>query len=70
MRQGASPEEACKKTCERIIKKRGEKGKEVQVGFIALSNKGEFGGYAIQKGFTYAIQSKDGVKVYDSKSLY
>lgn len=70
MRQGLSPEEACKKTCERIIKKRGEKGKEVQVGFIALSNKGEFGGYAIQKGFTYAIQSNDGVKVYDSKSLF
>jgi len=70
MRHGYSPEEACKKTCERIIKKRGEKAKDVQVGFIALNNKGEFGGYAIQKGFTYAVQSKAGVKVYSSKSFY
>lgn len=70
MRHGYSPEEACKKTCERIIKKRGEKAKDVQVGFIALNNKGEFGGYAIQKGFTYAIQTKAGVKVYNSKSFY
>ena len=70
MRQGHSPEEACKRTCERIIKKRGEKAKEVQVGFIALNNKGEYGGYAIQKGFTYVVQSADGVKVVDSKSFY
>ena len=70
MRQGFSPEEACKKTCERIIKKRGEKAKEIQVGFIALNNKGAFAGYAIQKGFTYAVQSKKGVKVYDAKSVY
>jgi len=70
MRHGYSPEEACKKTCERIIKKRGEKAKDVQVGFIALNNKGEFGGYAIQKGFTYAVQSKAGVRVYSSKSFY
>lgn len=70
MRQGFSPEEACKKTCERIIKKRGEEAKEIQVGFIALNNKGEFGGYAIQKNFTYAVQSNEGVKVYDAKSLY
>lgn len=70
MRQGLSPGEACKKTCERIIKKRGEKAKDIQVGFIALNNKGEFGGYAIQKGFTYAVQSKAGVKIYDAKSFY
>ena len=70
MRQGFSPEEACKKTCERIIKKRGEKAKEIQVGFIALNNKGAFGGYAIQKNFTYAVQSKEGAKVYNCRSLY
>jgi N4-(beta-N-acetylglucosaminyl)-L-asparaginase len=70
MRQGLSPEQACKKTVERIVRKRGEKAKELQVGFIALNNKGEFGGYALQKGFTYAVQSKAGVKVYNSKSIY
>lgn len=70
MRQGHSPEEACKKTCERIIKKRGEKAKEIQVGFIALNNKGEFGGYAIQKGFTYAVQDNNGSRIFDSKYFY
>jgi N4-(beta-N-acetylglucosaminyl)-L-asparaginase len=70
MRQGMSPEQACKKTVERIVRKRGAKAKEVQVGFIALNTKGEFGGYALQKGFTYAVHSKAGVKVYNSKSIY
>lgn len=70
MRQGLSPEQACKKTVERIVKKRGAEARSLQVGFIALSNSGEFGGYALQKGFTYAVQSKAGVKVYDSKSLF
>ena len=70
MRQGMSPEIACKKTVERIIRKRGVKAKDVQVGFIALNTKGDFGGYALQKGFTYAVHSKAGVKVYNAKSIY
>lgn len=70
MRQGLSPEEACRRTVQRIVKKRGAKAKELQVGYIAINNKGQFGGYALQKGFTYAVQSKAGVKVYHSKSIY
>jgi N4-(beta-N-acetylglucosaminyl)-L-asparaginase len=70
MRQGMSPELACKRTVERIVKKRGAKAKDLQVGFIALNTKGEFGGYALQKEFTYAVQSKAGVKVYKAKSIY
>ena len=70
MRQGLTPEQACKKTVERIIKKRGAKAKDVQVGFLALNTKGQFGAYALQKGFTYAVQSNAGVKVYESPSSY
>ena len=70
MRQGFSPEMACKKTVERIIKKQGEKAKNLQVGFIAVNKAGNFGGYALQKGFTYAVQTKAGSKVYDAKSVY
>lgn len=70
MRQGLSPEQACKKTVERIVRKRGEKARELQVGFIAVNNKGEYGGYALQKGFTYAVQTKAGTKVYHSKSIF
>ena len=55
MRQGHSPEEACKKAVERIIKIKGNKAKEIQVGFIAINKQGEYGGYCIQKGFNFAV---------------
>ena len=67
MRQGISPELACKKAVERMIKLRGDKARSLQVGFLALNKKGQFGGWAIQKGFTYAVQTAAGIKVYDSK---
>lgn len=70
MRQGKSPKEACKAAVQRIIRKKGEKAKDLQVGFIALNKKGEYGGYAIQGGFTYAIHSKAGVKVFHAESFY
>jgi N4-(beta-N-acetylglucosaminyl)-L-asparaginase len=55
MRQGLSPETACKKAVERIIKIKGASAKDIQVGFIALNKKGEYGGYCIQKGFDFAV---------------
>ena len=56
MRQGLSPENACKKAVERIIKIKGSKAaKEIQVGFIAINKQGEYGGYCIQKGFNFAV---------------
>src|SRR5215218_9427783 len=70
MRQGMSPDLACKKTVERIVRKRGNKAKDVQVGFIAVNTKGGYGGYALQKGFTYAVHSKMGNQVFDAKSIY
>ncbi|MFN2458641.1 MAG: N(4)-(beta-N-acetylglucosaminyl)-L-asparaginase [Chitinophagaceae bacterium] len=70
MRQGLRPEEACKRTVERIVKKRGAKAKGLQVGYIAVNKKGEFGGYALQKGFTYAVQRNAGSKIYNAKSIW
>jgi N4-(beta-N-acetylglucosaminyl)-L-asparaginase len=55
MRQGLSPEAACKKAVERIIKIKGAKAKDIQVGFIAINKQGEYGGYCIQKGFNFAV---------------
>jgi N4-(beta-N-acetylglucosaminyl)-L-asparaginase len=55
MRQGLSPENACRKAIERIIRIKGSKAKEIQVAFIAISKNGEHGAYAIQKGFNYAV---------------
>ncbi len=67
MRQGYSPEMACKKAVERILKLRGAKVKGIQVGFLALNKKGQFGGYSLEKGFNYAVQTSTGSKVYDGK---
>ena len=57
MRQGISPHEACKQAVERIIKKHKDI-KGVQVGFIAINKKGQFGSYSVYKGFNYAIQDQ------------
>ena len=59
MRQGYSPEAACKEAVERIIKKKPAIAKEIQVGFLALNKKGEYGSYALQSGFTYAVCNKE-----------
>jgi N4-(beta-N-acetylglucosaminyl)-L-asparaginase len=55
MRQGLSPEDACKEAVNRIIKKKPEIAKTIQVGFLAINKKGEYGAYAIQSGFSYAV---------------
>jgi len=55
MRQGYSPEDACKEAVMRIIKKKAKSTKDLQVGFLALNKNGEYGAYAIQQGFTFAV---------------
>jgi N4-(beta-N-acetylglucosaminyl)-L-asparaginase len=55
MRQGHSPEDACRAAVERILKRRPELSKDTQVGFLALDRHGEVGAWAIQKGFSYAV---------------
>ncbi len=70
MRQGLSPNEACKKAVERIIKIKGNKAKEIQVGFIAINKKGETGAYCIQKGFSYALKTKEQEKMVVPPSYY
>jgi N4-(beta-N-acetylglucosaminyl)-L-asparaginase len=70
MRRGLTPEDACKRAIERIVAKNPNMAKDVQVGFLALNKNGEYGAYALQKGFTYAVRNGNEDKVYDSKSLY
>ena len=59
MRQGNSPYDACKKVVERIAKRDIEKAKKIQIGFLALDNKGNYGAYALQKGFSFAVRSEN-----------
>lgn len=69
MRQGKSPEKACKAAVERIMK-RFKGFEKIQVGFLALNKKGEYGAYCIQKGFNYAVYSeKTPNQLFDGKSM-
>jgi N4-(beta-N-acetylglucosaminyl)-L-asparaginase len=70
MRQGMDPETACKKAVQRIIDRNPVAAKEVQVGFLALNKKGEFGAYALQEGFSYAVKNGKEERVYQAKFMY
>ena len=71
MRQGYSPDDACKAAVMRIIKKKPEIAKQIQVGFLAINKQGIYGAYAIQKGFSFAVCDKDDQSLLiQSKSYY
>ncbi len=57
MRNGKSPQEACEETVARIRKKH-DNIENLQVGFIALNKKGEYGAYSLYSGFSYALKNK------------
>ena len=63
MRQGRSPEDACKEAVERVYKKQYKRAAEIQVGFIALNKTGAYGAYCLQKGFSYAVHTINGNKL-------
>jgi N4-(beta-N-acetylglucosaminyl)-L-asparaginase len=56
MRQGKSPQEACKLAVERVIE-RNLGNKDFQVAVVALNKNGETGGYAIHDGFSYMVNA-------------
>jgi N4-(beta-N-acetylglucosaminyl)-L-asparaginase len=58
MRIGKSPQEACEAAIERIIEKHDDVT-NLQVGYLALNKDGEYGGYAVYDGFTYAVRSNE-----------
>ncbi|MGA8264177.1 MAG: isoaspartyl peptidase/L-asparaginase, partial [Ignavibacteriaceae bacterium] len=66
MRAGKTPDEACKMAVERIMAK-NMKYEGLQVGFIALNKYGEVGGYAIKKGFQYALYADEKNQLIDVK---
>jgi isoaspartyl peptidase/L-asparaginase-like protein (Ntn-hydrolase superfamily) len=66
MRNGSSPQEACRIAIERI-KKSNKDLKDLQVGFIAMNKKGEIGSYSLYSGFNYAYQDAQESKLIDSK---
>jgi len=54
MRQGRSPQEACRETVRRCIRHQ-QREVPTQCGFIACNREGEIGGASVRKGFQYAV---------------
>lgn len=70
MRSGLSPEAACKKIIERIVSIKKDKAKNIQVAFIAIDKGGNYGAYAIQPGFNYAIRTNNTDQLFHAKSHF
>lgn len=56
MREGFSPQEACRIATERIAKL-NKKNEDIQIGYIALRKDGEIGAYSLYPNFTYCLAS-------------
>lgn len=68
MRQGNSPQDACRLATERVIQKNPD-WKQFQVGFIAIDKLGRVGSYCIQPGFGYAVyDGKNGNRMVPAPS--
>ncbi len=70
MRQGRSPEQACTEAVKRIVDRNPAAAKEIQVGFVAISKKGEVGAFSIQKGFSYSVTNAKINETFPAKSFF
>lgn len=72
MRIGRSPEHACREAIRRIVKRDPAKAKDMQVGFVALSRRGEIGAFSIVKGFTFSVTNVryPNGKIFEAKSWF
>jgi isoaspartyl peptidase/L-asparaginase-like protein (Ntn-hydrolase superfamily) len=68
MRQGNSPQQACEKAVRRISKQKN--AKDIQIGFLAISKKGEVGAYSLQPGFNFAQYAQGTNQMKDVGSFY
>ncbi|SDR18400.1 N4-(beta-N-acetylglucosaminyl)-L-asparaginase [Pseudoxanthomonas sp. CF385] len=71
MRQGRAPADACREAIERVVRKRPEASKSLQVCFLALNRHGEVGAFALHAGFEYAVcDAKKQDVLHASGSIY
>ena len=71
MRQGRSPAQACREAIARVVRKRPEASRTLQVCFLAMDRQGEVGAFALHRGFVYAVcdaQRQDDLR--DAASVY
>lgn len=67
MRGGMGPEDACKEVVNRIIRVHPDLS-GLQVGFLALTKNGAFGGYSVYNGFNFAITNPLTSELVDAPS--
>src|SRR5690606_18293464 len=73
MRQGRTPQRACEEAVRRIVKftqQRKKDLKNIQVGFIALDKRGEYGAYCINGGFHSAKHDAQGNELIKGDSHF
>jgi N4-(beta-N-acetylglucosaminyl)-L-asparaginase len=72
IRFGQTPEKACEEAVRRIVKRDPEKARALQVGFVALTKKGEVGAFSVQKGFTFSVTNEEfpGGRTFAAKSYF
>lgn len=66
MRQGYSPQEACKMAVDRIISKHKDMS-GLQCGFLAIDKYGNVGAYSVYNGFNYAKKTYQKEELIDAK---
>jgi isoaspartyl peptidase/L-asparaginase-like protein (Ntn-hydrolase superfamily) len=66
MRQGFSPQEACKMAVDRILSKHTDLT-NLQCCFLAIDKKGNVGSYSVYNGFNYALKTAKAEKMVDAE---
>ncbi|MEZ4983545.1 MAG: N(4)-(beta-N-acetylglucosaminyl)-L-asparaginase [Saprospiraceae bacterium] len=73
MRQGRSPQKACREAVQRVVNLMQQRGKslcDIQVGFIAIDRKGRYGGWSVQQGFTFALHTAAGAELLQANHYH
>jgi N4-(beta-N-acetylglucosaminyl)-L-asparaginase len=70
MRQGRSPQDACRKAVQRIAVEIGSGAEDVQVGYLAVSADGRLGACSVQPGFQYAVRDAERDEVLEAESWF
>lgn len=65
MRNGLTPEQACKEAVERLIRKHKDMT-GLQCGFLAIDKYGRVGGYSVFNGFNYALRNPREERMVDA----
>lgn len=68
MRQGKSPQKACSEAIKRLTGL--PNAKSIQVGYIAMNKRGEWGAYSLRPGFQAALINNNGFQLINSDSFW